>query len=600
MKPVLIYGRISTESQDYMRQVEELKAYAEERKWEVKGIYTDIESGAVKGEDRNGFNDMLNFIEINIVDTILVWELSRIGRRTIDVLSNIQKFNEKKINVFAKKEGLNSLNPDKSVNPTTSLLLTILSGFATNERDTIKQRMQSGLIRKVSMGASGSGKIKAYGFESVDKKLVINKDEVEIVKKIFNIYLEGFGTLQISNYLNNNKIPTKYNTIFNKKIKTKAGRIKDSSQFTWKEGTVYSILTNRIYIGERKYKNEVYKIDPIIEEEIFNKVQEKLKSNFNKKDSSRKYNNYLKNLIICGYCGRNYYLHKRADNSDNVYKCLSSRYHEQCGNFNIGIDNLNNSILHILKNSYQFKHAFQDKNTSKNELQEKIDQLIKLINLSNKELENISNEEDQIIEMFKMQFISKEKLKVQMLEVQKRKKYQENFLKKQKYEIETLEFKKQKSLNFEAILEILKNEKPENLISYVTDIIEKIVVTGLKKIGELSKIFQNNQDKLLLVEVYLFDAISIKSFIISQRNGTQIDGKKTWKLVNCDFDDYDKTKWAKKEEGSLKILKNSEVDGKRIGIDIFALLDPEFVGKIDEDDEDFEDKIEEYSFDLKV
>src|SRR3546814_18490661 len=61
-------------------------------------------------------------------------------------------------------------------------------------------------------------------------------------------------------------------------------------------------------------------------------------------DLEKKYENILGGILICPKCGKNYYMHKREDNSDNAYKCISKRYKEFCGNPSINIDKLNKAL----------------------------------------------------------------------------------------------------------------------------------------------------------------------------------------------------------------------------------------------------------------
>ena len=91
---VVIYGRVSTQSQDYQRQIEELKRYSNAFEYNVVKIFTEVISGSKTGKDRKEINNLLDFIDDNTnVKGVLISELSRLGRDTSDVLINIKKLN---------------------------------------------------------------------------------------------------------------------------------------------------------------------------------------------------------------------------------------------------------------------------------------------------------------------------------------------------------------------------------------------------------------------------------------------------------------------------------------------------------------------------
>jgi len=323
-----------------------LREYAKYAKHNLLEIFQEKISGATKGKDRIEFNRMLEFIDSNKVHTVLVWELSRIGRKMIDVLNNIDDLTKKGINIYIKKEGINTLDENGNKSLMANIVISVLSGFAEMERDTTQKRIVSGLQNAVANGGSGSSLLKPYGYANVNRKLVIDPVESETVQLIFQKYLEGLGTLQIAGLLNKMKVPTRYNKAYGDKVvKSRTGLKKKGSDYVWRDGTIYSILNNTIYYGARNYNDEVYEAPAIITKKTFDLVQARLKNNFNKASSDKKYDNILTGLLKCPTCGKNYFMHKRADNSDNAYKCISIRYGERCGNPSVNIDKLNNSLF---------------------------------------------------------------------------------------------------------------------------------------------------------------------------------------------------------------------------------------------------------------
>ena len=90
---VVIQARVSTNSQDYKRQIEELLDYSKMMNYEVVAIFEEKISGGKTNEERPELMKMINFIKKNKIDKVLCWELSRIGRNTIEVLKTIQLLN---------------------------------------------------------------------------------------------------------------------------------------------------------------------------------------------------------------------------------------------------------------------------------------------------------------------------------------------------------------------------------------------------------------------------------------------------------------------------------------------------------------------------
>lgn len=397
MKAV-IYARVSTQDkQENARQIRELQAYAEYKKMNVVEIFQEKISGRIRGADRTEYPKMVKFIDDHNVKTVLVWELSRLGRKMIDSLTSINELSQKKVNIYIKKENINTLDDSGQLNVMTTIIISVLSGFAQMERDSFINNSRSGIRDNVALGGSGTGIIKAYGFKKVEKKLVVDSEESEVVKTIFKKYLSGLGTTQIANYLNEQGIPTRFNKLFsNKIVKTRFGYQKKGSAYKWADGTIYSILQNSIYCGKRKHKGEVFDVPAIISEETFNTVQEKLRSGSNKADNARKYNNYLKELIVCGCCGKNYYMHKRADGRDNAYKCISKRYGEDCGNPSVNIDKLLKSLYITCVPILFASRIKTDAQTSIRSEIEKIDLDIKAVE---KEIKTLERKIENLIDL---------------------------------------------------------------------------------------------------------------------------------------------------------------------------------------------------------
>lgn len=150
MEKVVILGRVSTDRQDYQRQVNELQDYCMKVGWEVVSVFTNKVSGVKSIEERTELQDMIRFIKENDVSRVVCLEVSRLGRNTLESLKVIQILNENKVSLFIKNYNLETLNLDGTPNPITSLITTILLEISSMERLTIRERMKSGQEQYIS------------------------------------------------------------------------------------------------------------------------------------------------------------------------------------------------------------------------------------------------------------------------------------------------------------------------------------------------------------------------------------------------------------------------------------------------------------------
>ena len=141
---VVIYARVSTSAQDYTRQITELRKYAKKQNYEIVKEFSEKISGGKKIEERAAIKELLDFVKSNKVEKVLVYEASRLSRRQIDFLSIIETLTELGVSLYILQNGLETLLPNRTVNPIASLVLGIMSQFNTLEKNLIRARMASG------------------------------------------------------------------------------------------------------------------------------------------------------------------------------------------------------------------------------------------------------------------------------------------------------------------------------------------------------------------------------------------------------------------------------------------------------------------------
>ena len=141
---VVLYARVSTSTQDYTRQITELRKYAKKQNYEIVKEFSEKISGAKKIEERAAIKELLDFVSQNKVEKVLVYECSRLSRRQLDFLSIVEQLTELKVSLFVLQNGLETLLPDGRRSPLASLCLGIISEFNSLEKSLIRARCASG------------------------------------------------------------------------------------------------------------------------------------------------------------------------------------------------------------------------------------------------------------------------------------------------------------------------------------------------------------------------------------------------------------------------------------------------------------------------
>ena len=160
-KIAVIYARVSStgERQSTSRQVADLTDYANRNGLEVVGVYEEHISGAVKNEERPVLCECLDYCFSNKIDTLLISELSRLGRNVDEVLANVKRCKDSQLNIYFQKENISIFQPDGSKNPFLNIFISVLGTCAEMEREAIAYRLNSGLKRYKEAGGKVGRKV---------------------------------------------------------------------------------------------------------------------------------------------------------------------------------------------------------------------------------------------------------------------------------------------------------------------------------------------------------------------------------------------------------------------------------------------------------
>lgn len=184
MDKVVILARVSTQAQDYQRQVTELQEYCDRAGWEVTRVFANKVSGAKAVTERAEIVEMVEYIKSNDIQRVVCLEISRLGRNTLEALKVINYLNENGVSLYVKNYNLETL-VDGKVNPVASLICTILLEIASMERLTIKERMTSGrnqYIAKCKEQGIKMGRPSSYRKSDASYKEQYGK-EISLLKK---------------------------------------------------------------------------------------------------------------------------------------------------------------------------------------------------------------------------------------------------------------------------------------------------------------------------------------------------------------------------------------------------------------------------------
>ena len=368
MKQVALYLRVSTNQQDYERQRQELEAYCKRNKMQIKYRFEEKESG--RKDDRPEFEKLCKLTSDDI-QLVVVWELSRLSRRAYMIMKVAEDFAQKGISIYALKENLATLQDDGNWNPLALMSLTIYAGMAQSELNTIRERSLSGKKHKMLAGELDYTFKPPYGYGKNKGKLVVNEDEAEQIRRMFEMYVDGHkSTRQIA------------------------------IAYGWTQNRVSYTLKNPVYMGEVKYKYEpsiILHVPAIISKELFYAAQDILEQRRgNQLTADQRYDNRLRGKIYCGLCSSKMYFSK--DKRVSIYTCKTNTHKEQyqyCST-RIAKHKVDEMLNILLRRRLAEDHSNDDRDNLVRELSAK-EKIIERISEQQKELHNKYNEVEEKI-----------------------------------------------------------------------------------------------------------------------------------------------------------------------------------------------------------
>ncbi|WP_349680767.1 recombinase family protein [Clostridium sp. UBA6640] len=339
---VAAYCRVSTKFESQQSSIDLQVSHYETKiqsntEWEYAGVYFDYGS-ELRQKGRSNLEKMINKACNGEIDYILTKSLSRLPRNVLDTLIIIRKLKERGINMYFENENLNSIDDE------AEFAITLSGILAQEESGNLSENIQWGYQRKFENGDISTKYKNFMGYKCENGSLVIVPEQAEVVKSMFQLYLDGMTLQQIKEYLESKKIKTTTGKevwatyVIQKMLKNE--KYKGCTMFQKTFTTDYISGKRKVNHGERA-KYYVEDTHPaIVSKDIFDRVQEEMKRRerivYNEdgsiEASKSKFNSkyFLGNLLVCGDCGESY--RRRTERGKVLWRCATriERGKEEC------------------------------------------------------------------------------------------------------------------------------------------------------------------------------------------------------------------------------------------------------------------------------
>lgn len=512
---IAAYARVSTEKESqvesFEKQIEFFNEFTKKNNYELYKLYADEGISGKQIKHRKQFQQMMQDAKSKKFDKVVVKDVSRFARNTVDLLQSIRELKSYGIEV-------DFLNNGEIMEGGSEFILTILGAMAQQESANMSKRVKFG---KDITAKKGRVPNIVFGYDKIPDErytLKINEEEAKIVKEIFESYVyKGIGTTKIAWNLNDRGIRTKKTK--SKWVQTSIVRMLKNPIYTGRVTNKKSEITDFI-TGTRKDLPEeewivVEKPEMrIISDELFNRAQDILaqRSNEFKLNNKREKTEYVfSTLIYCKHCGYSFRRIRRKYTEDGkeyirwVCSGRNSMGVNHCPNTTvIDEEELLNAIKEYLKSIISNKKNFMkavekefEKITKLRENNERSEESLL------KEIEKITNKKQKYMEMFQNEVINIQELKKYTNPLNEDIARLERELKLITSEIKEKDvLEKELSKTISTVDDILNNQTITNaMLKTIIDVIEvdsdsnvEVRLKLLKEIGSTPAVITNFND----------------------------------------------------------------------------------------------------------
>lgn len=319
------YIRVSREKEDGVspeQQKEKAELQAKLLGLDLVHIYQDLDISG-RSDKRPAFQDMIADIKKNEYKACLVYKLDRFCRNVKDFHYYAEILESHGCRLISISQNIDTSTP------VGRLLRNILADFAQFESEMIGERIRDNKAANAKRGRWNGGHA-PYGYEVINKQLVVKEGEAEVVRLVFDLRAQGWGILAITKELNGRGLIARRGTTWG---------------VPWSESTVKYMLRNRVYIGELVWGGEVVPnaFPAIVDPATFEKAQTagQLPSR------SQSTSHLLSGLLMCSDCGRiSFQVSYNGPNLVRRYTCRSKRWknHAACTSPLLDADSLETAV----------------------------------------------------------------------------------------------------------------------------------------------------------------------------------------------------------------------------------------------------------------
>jgi len=308
-KRVGIYARVSTTEQaeegySIDEQIRVLKGFCEKEGYVVYEEYIDRGISGKNISGRPAVQKLLEDAENKKFDIVLVWKMNRLARKMVDLMNIVELLNQKNIAFRSYTEKY------ETETPTGKLQFQMMAAIAEYERNNIAENVKMGMVARAKEGRWNGGQILGYDVVATfnenkkrkDTHLIINENEANVVRCIFQMYTSGHGYKAIANCINKKGYQTKKGKTFSlnaiKTIVTNptyAGYIRYNVRRDWNEKRRNNINPNPVI---QKGEHE-----PIISEEMWQVAKNVYESRSCKPNRVHDGEFPLTGIMRCPVCG---------------------------------------------------------------------------------------------------------------------------------------------------------------------------------------------------------------------------------------------------------------------------------------------------------
>ena len=321
-KQVIALIRESTEKQEIESQKAELTNYIKQDGVKAENIIIVGDKGAsarkLDNAYRKNMNTVFELIDGGNIAAVYAWAIDRIGRDAVTLFTFKNKLVKNGIQLIIKNPSLRLLDDDGSVNHGTELAFSLFATMAEQEMDAKFARFERAKRRNAEQGRYNGGKIHFGYTVNEDGKVVVNDEEAELVKLIYELCASGeYSTTTLTK-----EFQSRGYTVRGKAVSLHfITNMLKSTAFVGhtiynKHEVIDGKKTGKIlYTQKRTYPR-------IISDQLFEDVQQRLTAN-HKGDITRqsKHTHLASKLIVCPTCGRHWFASNRS------YMCIGHKYH---------------------------------------------------------------------------------------------------------------------------------------------------------------------------------------------------------------------------------------------------------------------------------